>query len=200
MKKGGNAATVRRIARHYAEILRLSGFDPTVGDLAKTPLRAAKAFWEMTEGHRTMIDHQMRMFKKECKRRPEECSNMHILRGIKYASTCEHHLLPFFGTATIGYIPNETIIGVSKFSRIVEHFADRLQNQERLAHDIAEYVEMQLHPLGVAVFVEGKHTCSMARGVEDHASVFDSFVLRGEFLTDPAKGNQFLSSITRHVT
>ena len=186
---------IKKMAAHYRGVLKLAGFDPTKGDLADTPQRAARAFLEMTSGHRTSIDDQMSTFKRECRKADDECGNMITLQGIRFVSLCEHHLLPFVGEATIGYIPGKKIIGLSKLTRIVEYFAHRPQNQERMAHDIAEFIEELLEPTGIAVVIDGKHTCASGRGVEDHNSVFKMDVLQGVFLTNPPTRAEFFARI-----
>lgn len=194
-----NPNQVEQIADHYRQILRLAGFNPEKGDLARTPLRVAKAFLEMTAGHRTTIDSQMSIFEKECERSSKKCSNMLIVQDIPFVSLCEHHLLPFFGVVSIGYVPNRVILGLSKFTRIVKFFARRLQSQERMAHNIADFVEKLLKPMGVAVVINARHTCSSGRGVEDHVSVFKVDVMRGIFLRNPMTRGEFLARISTPV-
>lgn len=201
MKRYGRVgrSQIKEMASHYGKILQLAGFDLAKGDLRDTPERVAGAFLEMTRGHRTTIDDQMRIFKRECQRLDEECSNVIILQGVRFVSLCEHHLLPFFGEATIAYVPSQEILGLSKLTRIVEYFAHRLQSQERMAHNIAEFINKLLNPKGVAVAIDGKHTCSSARGVEDHNSLFKMDVLQGVFLTNNATRSEFFSRIARPV-
>ena len=185
---------LKKIAGHYREILELTGFDTSSGDMTETPIRAARAFVDMTEGYRTDTSGITKIFKRECRR--AECSNLIILQGIQYVSLCEHHLLPFSGTITIGYIPSENILGLSKLTRIARLFAKRLQNQERMAHDIAEFINTLLKPQGVAVVIDGKQMCSAARGIEDGNSCFKVDVVQGLFLDNPMTRAEFFSRIS----
>jgi GTP cyclohydrolase I len=109
---------------------------------------------------------------------------MVIVEGIKEVGLCEHHLLPIIMSITIAYVPDKMILGLSKLSRIAGYFARRWQNQERTAHRIAEFMEKIVEPLGVAVLIEGKHMCAMARGVRDMHSVMKVNVMHGVFQKD----------------
>ncbi|HWQ90899.1 MAG TPA: GTP cyclohydrolase I [Clostridia bacterium] len=184
---------VNRIAEHYTEILKLLGANLEAEGLKETPLRAAKALMEMTEGAR-MDTHQLtKMFQAECK--VAVCHDMVIVEGIREVGLCEHHLLPILMTITIGYIPDKKILGLSKLSRIAGYFARRLQNQERTAHSIATFIEQIVTPLGVAVLIDGKHMCAMARGVRDTHSVMKVNVMHGAFQKDQNLRNEFLTRL-----
>ena len=128
-----------KIAAHYSEILKALGADLDSEGIKETPLRAAKALIEMTEGSRMETDQLTKMFKAECK--TAVCHDMVIVEGIKEVGLCEHHLLPILMNITIAYVPDKRILGLSKLSRIAGHFARRLQNQERTAHLIATFIE-----------------------------------------------------------
>src|SRR3954464_10378582 len=174
---------VDKIAGHYSEILKELGADLASEGIRETPLRAAKALVEMTEGSRMPTDQLTKMFKAECQ--AAVCHDMVIVEGIHEVGLCEHHLLPILMSITIAYIPDLKILGLSKLSRIAGYFARRLQNQERTAHLIAEFVEKTVEPLGVAVLINGKHMCAMARGVRDTHSVMKVNVMHGAFQKDP---------------
>src|SRR4030095_10050839 len=120
----------------------------------ETPMRAAKAIVEMTEGSRMGTEQLTKMFQAECQK--AVCHDMVIVEGIHEVGLCEHHLLPILMTVTIAYVPHAKILGLSKLSRIAGYCARRWQNQERTAHLIAEFVEKTVEPLGVAVLIEGK--------------------------------------------
>lgn len=118
---------------------------------------------------------------------------------ISEVGLCEHHLLPIIMSITIAYIPDQKILGLSKLSRIAGYFARRWQNQERTAHLIAEFIEKVVEPEGVAVFIEGKHMCAMARGVRDTHSVMKVNVLHGSFQTDESRRSELFMRIGRHT-
>jgi GTP cyclohydrolase I len=174
---------VNKIAEHYAAILTEIGADLSEEGLRETPLRAAKALVEMTEGSRMETDQLTKLFKAECVL--AICHDMVIVEGIKEVGLCEHHLLPILMSITIAYVPDKQILGLSKLSRIAAYFARRWQNQERTAHRIAEFMEQIVEPLGVAVLIEGKHLCAMARGVRDTQSIMKVNVMHGVFQKDP---------------
>jgi GTP cyclohydrolase I len=146
-------------------------------------MRAAKAIVEMTEGSRMSTEQLTKMFKAECQK--AVCHDMVIVEDIREVGLCEHHLLPIVMSVTIAYVPDQRILGLSKVSRIAGYFARRWQNQERTAHLIADFIEKTVEPLGVAVLIEGKHMCAMARGVRDTHSVMKVNVMHGVFQKDP---------------
>lgn len=158
-------------------------------------MRAAKALVEMTEGSRMETDALTKMFKAECKE--AICHDMVIVDGIHQVGLCEHHLLPIIMSITIGYVPDKKILGLSKLARIAGYFAHRFQNQERTAHLIAEFVEKTVEALGVAVLIDGKHLCAIARGVRDTHSVMKVNVMHGVFQSDQNVRNEFLSRLDR---
>lgn len=189
-------SVIREMAEHYAQILKLVGADTHSEGLKETPHRAAHALYEMTEGSRMGLEKIVKLFKSECEHAP--CHDMVIVEDIREVSLCEHHLLPFPMSITIAYIPGEKILGLSKMMRIAALFSRRLQNQERIAHQIADFMEEVLQPIGVAVLIEGKHTCSMARGVRDHTAVMKVDVMRGAFKTDPTVRTELLQRVSRN--
>jgi GTP cyclohydrolase I len=184
---------VTKMAEHFAAILQELGADLTAEGLKETPLRAAKALVEMTDGSRMETDQLTKMFKAECQ--IAVCHDMVIVEGIHEVGLCEHHLLPIIMSITIGYIPDKKILGLSKLARIAGYFSRRLQNQERTAHSIAEFVEKIVEPLGVAVLIDGKHMCAMARGVRDTHSTMKVNVMHGSFQKDQALRQELFSRL-----
>jgi GTP cyclohydrolase IA len=187
---------VEKIAGHYAAILEEVGADLRSEGMRETPMRAAKALVEMTEGSRMETDALTKMFKAECQK--AVCHDMVIVEGIHEVGLCEHHLLPIIMSVTIGYVPDEKILGLSKLARIAGYFARRFQNQERTAHLIAEFMEKTVSPLGVAVLIDGKHLCAMARGVRDTHSVMKVNVMHGVFQSDSNVRNEFLARLDKN--
>ena len=183
------------LAKHYAAILQELGADLDSEGMRKTPMRAAKALVEMTEGSRMETDALTTMFKAECQE--AVCHDMVIVEGIRQVGLCEHHLLPIIMSITIGYVPDKKILGLSKLARIAGYFAHRFQNQERTAHLIADFVEKTVEALGVAVLIDGNHLCAIARGVRDTHSVMKVNVMHGVFQSDPSVRNEFLSRLDR---
>ncbi len=141
-------------------ILKAIGEDPSREGLLNTPKRVRKAYEFLTSGYKADIDTIVNGAIFE-----EDSQGMVLVRDIEMYSLCEHHLLPFFGKAHVGYIPNKKIIGISKIPRIVDVFARRLQVQERMTEQIAYALMEVLDPLGVAVVIKAKHLCMMMRGV-----------------------------------
>jgi GTP cyclohydrolase IA len=184
---------LNRIAEHYAGILKELGADLDSEGLKETPLRAAKALAEMTEGSRMGTDQLTKMFQAECK--TAVCHDMVIVEGIQEVGLCEHHLLPILMTITIAYVPDKKILGLSKLSRIAGYFARRLQNQERTAHLIAAFMEQIVAPLSVAVLIDGKNMCAMARGVRDTYSIMKVNVMHGAFQKDQNLRNELLARL-----
>lgn len=180
------AQAIEKATELYSQLLLNVGEDINREGLLKTPQRAAKAIHYLTRGYEMDAEAILRgaLFN-------EDHSEIVIIKGIELYSLCEHHLLPFYGKAHIGYIPNGKIAGLSKFARVVDVFARRLQLQERLTIQIRDCVNEVLQPQGVAVVVEAKHLCMMMRGVQKQNSitttsaytgVFENHVTRNEFL------------------
>jgi GTP cyclohydrolase I len=186
---------VNTIAEHYSAILQEIGADLNAEGLRETPMRAAKALLEMTEGSRMETDQLTKLFKAECVQ--AICHDMVIVEGIQEVGLCEHHLLPILMSITIAYVPDKQILGLSKLSRIAGYFARRWQNQERTAHHIAEFMEEIVQPLGVAVLIEGKHLCAMGRGVRDTQSVMKVNVMHGVFQKDPNTRSELLMRLNK---
>lgn len=177
---------IEKIAGHIEAILELMGEDPSREGLRKTPVRSAKALAYITSGYSLdpgqMIEQAVFA---------HEGSRLVVVKDIEFYSMCEHHILPFFGKVTIGYIPDGQIVGLSKLARVVNVYARRLQVQERLTSQIANAVQRILKPKGVIVACTAQHLCMKMRGVEkqdsstttvDYTGVFeDSAALREEF-------------------
>jgi len=168
--------------------LRLIGEDPRREGLLETPARVARAWAYLTRGYRQRLEEVVNDALFEA-----EGSEMVVVKGIEFYSLCEHHLLPFFGQVHIGYIPKKKVLGLSKFARIVDLYARRLQIQERLATQIADAIERVVEPEGVAVVVEGVHLCMMMRGVEKQHSQAVTSAMRGVFKTDAKTREEFLA-------
>jgi GTP cyclohydrolase I len=177
-----------RYAAAVREQLVLLGEDPDRDGLLKTPERVARAMAFLTRGYQDDLAGVVgdAIF-------AEEHHNMVMVRDIELYSLCEHHLLPFFGKAHVAYIPNGRIVGLSKLPRIVDHFARRLQVQERLTEQVAAAVEEVIEPLGVGVVIEAYHLCMMMRGVEKQNSRTITSALRGVFRDDARTREEFLA-------
>jgi GTP cyclohydrolase I len=173
-------------------ILEAVGEDPDREGLKRTPERIGRMYAELLEGYRMdpveMVNDAI--FK-------ENYDEMVIVRDIEFYSMCEHHMLPFIGRAHVAYIPSGQVIGLSKIPRIVDMFARRLQVQERMTRQIADFLEELLDPMGVAVVVEALHLCSMMRGVKKHDSRMTTSTMLGTFRTNLASRMEFLDNISR---
>ncbi len=168
-----------KIEKAVREILIAVGEDPNRAGLKETPRRVANMYEEMFAGLSQDPRQHLKLF--------DEKSNdeMVIVRDIPFSSMCEHHLLPFVGKAHIAYIPsNNKIIGLSKLARIVDNFAKRPQVQERLTHDIADFLDESLSPKGVAVIIEAEHMCMSIRGARASGSKTQTSALRGIIRSD----------------
>ncbi len=182
--------TTCRLSDHYRDILSLLGEDPEREGLLKTPERVARAMQFFTQGYHCDPKEILRsaMFKQDYR-------EMIVVKDIEIYSLCEHHLVPFFGKAHVAYIPDGTIVGLSKIPRIVDAFARRLQIQERLTTQIKECIQETLHPLGVAVVIEAQHLCMSMRGVQKQNSVTTTSDFTGAFLKQYNTRQEFLRII-----
>lgn len=166
-------------------LLRYIGEDPARDGLRDTPGRVARAWREMTSGYEDDPAAILgRMFE-------ESSDEMIILRGISFYSTCEHHLLPFYGTATVGYLPGK-VVGISKLARLVECFARRLQIQERMTRQVAEAVETHLDARGVGVILRAHHLCMGCRGVRQEETEMVTSCMLGTLRSDATSRSEFL--------
>ena len=168
------------------------GEDPEREGLQRTPLRVAKAMDFLTSGYATSVEEVVNNAIFDA----EGAEEMVLVRDVEYYSMCEHHMLPFFGTATIAYLPKGEIIGLSKIARIVDVFARRLQVQERLTNQVADAMTDILDPHGVGVVMQGKHLCMMMRGVQKQESNMVTSAMRGTFRSDARTRSEFLSLVT----
>lgn len=175
--------------------LRLLGEDPERRGLRRTPERVANSLRWLTRGYGLTLDDVVGdgIF-------PAEHDSMVLVKDIELYSLCEHHLLPFFGKAHIGYVPDGRIVGLSKLPRIVDLFARRLQTQERLTEQIAQAIEDALRPRGVGVVIEAYHLCMMMRGVEKQNSKTLTSAVRGEFRRDLKTREEFLRLVLSRTT
>jgi GTP cyclohydrolase I len=163
--------------------------DPTNADSLKdTPARAAKAYRYLTRGYQQTVEEVVNgaVF-------TSDMDEMVLVKDVEIYSLCEHHLLPFFGKCHIAYIPNGTVLGLSKFARIADVFARRLQIQERLTQQIAESIQQVTNAKGVAVIIEAQHLCMMMRGVEKQNSLMKTSVMKGKFRSDDRTRNELLN-------
>ena len=177
----GNSVTQRRAENAVRTLLLWMGEDPNRDGLIATPERVARAMAELTSGY--ALDP------KEILTRSFEVKydEMILLRRISFHSLCEHHLLPFHGTASVGYIPQQKVVGISKLARLVEAYAKRLQIQERMTNQIAEAVQTHLNPLGVGVIVKAHHLCMGCRGVKKPQTEMITSAMYGIFRTTEAR-------------
>jgi GTP cyclohydrolase I len=182
-----NPELIKKISKHYYEILNLIGEDPDREGLLKTPERVAKTLQFLTHGYDLNPEELLRsaMFK-------EDHRQMVIVKDIEIYSLCEHHMLPFIGKAHVAYIPNGYIVGLSKIPRVVDAFARRLQVQERLTTQIKECIQNTLNPLGVAVVIEAEHLCMRMRGIQKQNSVATTSDFIGAFCVEKTR-QEFIS-------
>ena len=180
------------IEKAVRKVLVNIGEDPDREGLVRTPDRVARMYNELTEGYHVDPEKLINEAVFEV-----DYSEMVVVKDIDFFSLCEHHMLPFFGKAHIAYIPNGRVVGLSKIPRIVEMFARRLQVQERMTQQIADFICEVLQPLGVAVVVEGAHMCSMMRGVKKANASMVTSALVGVFKDDSRTRSEFMEHIGR---
>lgn len=186
----GNAILARRREEHADGLRALfaaCGEDPNREGLLNTPLRCWRAMREMTTGYEQDAEHILRsaMF-------DEKCDEMVVVRGIRFTSLCEHHLLPFVGTVDVAYLPIAKIVGLSKIPRVVNVFARRLQVQERMTSQIAEVIDKALAPAGVGVIAKAHHSCMGCRGVNQPDAEMVTSAMLGAFRDKPEARAEFL--------
>ena len=177
------------------QLLLEIGEDPNREGLKRTPHRVSKAWQYFSKGYNQDLDTIVNnaIFNESSK-------DMVVVRDVEFFSLCEHHLLPFFGKAHVGYIPDGRVIGLSKIPRIIDMFSRRLQVQERLTHQIADAIQTVLNPVGVAIVMEGRHMCMQMRGVEKHNSLATTSTMLGKFRESVRTRNEFMSLINRYNT
>ncbi len=182
MKKINN----KKIEKAIKSILEAIGEDPNREGLIETPKRIAKMYEEIFSGISANPKEHIKLF------HDENHKEMVIAKNIPFYSMCEHHMLPFFGTASIAYIPNKKISGISKLARITDTFSKRLQLQERLTTQIANFIMKEFKPQGVMVYIEAEHLCMSMRGVQKPGTSMVTSAVRGVFDTDPKTRNEAL--------
>lgn len=191
-KKSGDFMDKERIEKAVREILIAVGEDPDRAGLLETPRRVANMYEELFAGLSEDPHQHLKFF--------DEKSNdeLVIVRDIPFSSMCEHHLLPFVGKAHIAYIPSDNkIIGLSKLARIVDNFAKKPQVQERLTHDIADFLNDNLSPKGVAVIIEAEHMCMSIRGAKASGSQTQTSALRGILRNDARSRAEVLALLNK---
>lgn len=189
---GPLTAADRAVEDAVRVVLKSYGEDPDREGLRETPRRVRRMYAELLQGYsidpKALINDALF---------DEPHDDMIVVRDIEYSSLCEHHLLPFLGHAHVAYIPDRRIIGLSKIPRIVDMFARRLQVQERLTGQIADFLMDVLEPRGVAVVVDGVHLCSLMRGVRKHDSSMTTSAIRGLFRKDARTRAEFMAHLER---
>ncbi|NLO34677.1 MAG: GTP cyclohydrolase I FolE [Candidatus Hydrogenedentes bacterium] len=183
---------IERVSSLIRELLLEIGEDPEREGLLKTPERYAKALQFLTRGYYQDLDTIINnaIFQAES-------NNMIIMRDIELYSLCEHHMLPFFGYAHVGYIAQKKVIGLSKIARIVDYYARRLQIQERLTAQIARAIMDHTQAEGVGVVLECRHLCTMMRGVEKQNSIMTTSSVLGSFHDDAITRQEFLQLLDK---
>tara|TARA_A100001388_G_scaffold235046_1_gene188500 strand:- start:366 stop:923 length:558 start_codon:yes stop_codon:yes gene_type:complete len=178
------------LSESYRDVIRAIGEDPEREGLLDTPQRAAKAMEFLTSGYRqdltTVVNNAVF---------DSDNDEMVVVRDIELYSMCEHHMLPFTGRCHIGYLPNGKVLGLSKFARITDMFARRLQIQENLTRQVALAVQEVTGARGVGVVIEARHFCMMMRGVEKQNSTMASSVMLGDFREQQATRSEFMRLI-----
>ncbi len=175
---------------HVRKILQLIGEDPDREGLLDTPKRVSKAMHFLTGGYRLGVEDVVKNALFE-----EQCEEMVIVRDVEFYSLCEHHMLPFFGRAHVGYLPRNKVIGLSKIARVIDVFARRLQVQERLTTQIASGLIDVLDAHGVAVVLEASHFCMVMRGVQKQNSKTVTSSMLGAFREDSRSRSEFMELI-----
>jgi GTP cyclohydrolase I len=171
----GDEKETEGIEDNIIRLLQYIGEDPKRGGLLDTPKRVAKAWSDWSAGYGVDIPALLKTFEDGA----DGCDEMVVVKDIPFYTHCEHHMAPFFGTATIAYIPDGRIVGLSKLPRVVNAFARRLQVQERLTNQIADAIQTNLHPKGVGVVIRARHLCMESRGIQQQGHHTITSALRG---------------------
>lgn len=179
------------ITNSVSQILQAIGEDPAREGLVRTPERVARAYQEILAGYQTDPVQLVNgaLFNVDY-------DEMVIVKDIEYYSLCEHHMLPFFGKAHVAYVPKGRVIGLSKIPRIVDMFAHRLQVQERMTQQIAEFIQEVINPWGVGVVIEGQHLCMMMRGIKKEQAKMTTSAMLGGFRKRLETRMEFLNRIS----
>jgi GTP cyclohydrolase I len=181
------------ISSAVKDILYSLGEDPERQGLVKTPERVARMFAELTAGYQTDPEKLINGAIFDV-----EYSEPVLVKDIEFYSLCEHHMLPFYGRVHVAYIPDGKVIGLSKIPRIIEMFARRLQVQERMTSEIANFLMEAIHAKGVAVMVEGAHMCAMMRGVKKSQASMTTTAMLGAFKDDKSLRSEFIVQVSNH--
>ena len=189
--KGKIKVDSKRIEKAVREMLLAVGEDVEREGLKETPERVARMYAELLAGmHEDPKEHLRSVFS-------ENYDEIVLLRNIPFYSICEHHLMPFIGKAHVAYLPSGAVLGISKLARIVDCFARRLQGQERLTYQIADFIMNNLKTQGVAIVLEASHSCMTIRGIKKPGSVMVTSAVRGIFKRDPKTRNEVMSLIQK---
>lgn len=184
---------MRQFEGYVAEMFEAFGMDMSDPAVAVTPRRYVRALYDATSGYEG-DPKLLTVFDKECHGGPD-CSLSQVIEGpIPFFALCEHHALPFHGSAYVGYIAHEHILGISKLTRLVRLFARRFTLQERVGQQIADTLDAMLAPHGVAVYLEAKHLCTQMRGVREVSPETRTTFWRGVYAEDPAVRAEFLAA------
>jgi GTP cyclohydrolase I len=182
----------KRFEGYMAEIFTAMGMDIDTASTKETPRRFIEAMMESTSGY-DGDPKLIKAFPKECLGEPD-CRLSQVIEGpIHFHSLCEHHVFPFYGEAYVGYVANESILGISKLTRLVRIYTKRFAVQERIGYQIADTLEAIMKPHGVAVFLRAKHMCVEMRGVREISPATRTTVFRGVYANDPALRSEFLN-------
>ncbi|MGD0898731.1 MAG: GTP cyclohydrolase I FolE [Thermoguttaceae bacterium] len=188
-ERPAHGVDLERIRRAVREILAAVGEDPDREGLRETPARVARMYAELFDGlHDDPRRHLRKFF-------TEKCDEVVLVRGISFCSMCEHHMLPFLGTAHVAYLPGPRVVGLSKLARVVESVARRPQVQERMTEQIADLLVQELSAKGVAVVIEAEHTCMTIRGVRKPGSVCVTSAMKGVFRTGSSTRAELMTLI-----
>lgn len=174
---------------NVVRLMQFIGEDVKREGLIETPKRVIRSYEKLFGGYRQNPEDIMKTFTEGA------CDNMVVLKNIELYSTCEHHMLPFYGKCHIAYIPNGKVIGVSKLARLMEIYSRRMQIQERIGQQVTAALEKFLQPRGAACIIEAQHFCMTSRGVEKQNSVMVTSSLTGDFLTDRDTRNELMNLI-----
>jgi GTP cyclohydrolase I len=197
-----DAASVARLARRGSngriehavrQILTEIGEDPERDGLVRTPERMHRMWLELTCGYQVDPERLINGAIFDV-----GYSEMVVVKGIEFYSLCEHHMLPFFGTAAVGYLPRGRVVGLSKIPRVVEMYARRLQVQERMTQQVAEFLQERLDPYGVGVVIEAQHLCMSMRGVRKHGAVMVTSSVLGTFRSSQRTRDEFMAHLERN--
>ena len=181
------------VADAVRHILEAVGEDTDRNGLQRTPDRVARMYDELLEGYLTDPEELLNGALFDV-----EYDQLVVVKDIEFYSMCEHHMIPFFGYAHVGYLPTDKVIGLSKIPRLVEMFARRLQVQERMTHQIAEFLGTLINPRGVGVVIEATHLCAVMRGVKKHHTKMVTSAMIGEFRENVTTRDEFMAHIRDH--